>query len=214
MVITTDELRARVALVPEHWTRARTASAVLFRTGFAPVVTGSLAAWVWGHTRSPVDVDLEVSTRELVYAGVVAGYTGDVSIVGLTGALLRAGGVPTDVMPHVDVIPAPRGTECPHDAWTWVDGLPVVAPWYLTTRALLRIAADAADLDTTRRGVAERDLDTARGLARRFSDLSVHPAVAHALPLVRSRAASLDAVRAALGPVPPSLLRWVMGFTR
>ena len=212
---------ARVALVPEHWARARTASAALFRCGFAPVVTGGLAAWAWGHSRSPADVDLEVTTRELVYSARTAGFEGDQGIAELTDALLRAAGIGNRESdgPRVDVVPAPRGTECPHDAWTWVGGLPIAAPWYLTTRALLRIAADAKGPDALgdvvfRRGVALRDLDTARGLARMFPDMEVHPAVKHALPVVRSRAADLDAVRSAVGGVPAPLLRWVAGFTR
>lgn len=135
---------ARVALVAEHWTRAREASDALFRCGFAPVVTGSLAAWVHGCELRPADVDLEVSVQGLWYfAGraLARPITERAHIREAHGELLSRTLAGLGPGPSLDLVVPEPGAECPVAGWVWVEGLPVVDPTFLVVRALARIAA-------------------------------------------------------------------------
>lgn len=159
MSTTQAMLRARAALVPEHWTRARAASVALFRAGFAPVVTGSLAAWLHGAELAPADVDLEVPLFALAQSAGRAdrSLSEERTSLHAMAASLHSG------PPKVDVVTPGQGAECPVPQWVWLDGVAIVGALYVTVRALARVAALVRGYDV--RNVHAADLGRARDLA-------------------------------------------------
>lgn len=135
---------ARAAMVPDHMQRARGACERLLRAGVVPAVTGSLAGFLWGCTRRPADVDLEVSREALV--GALHWHVGPAAVHALPSCdvvfasqgFLGDLGVDRDG-PTVDLVVVP--TSCAPEAWLWVGGLPVVPPGWLAFRKALRLAA-------------------------------------------------------------------------
>lgn len=201
-------LRARAELVPEHWTRARSAAEALLRNGFAPVVTGSLAAWLHGAELAPADVDLEVPLFALAHR---AGRD-DLSL-GETRAALRTLVVLLhEGPPVVDVVTPGQGAECPVSEWSWLDGVPIAGPSYIAVRALARVAALVRGYDV--RNVHAADLGRARDLAEVHGAAALDPGAGFgpALQLLAAGARGEEVVRA-LDAVPDDLVAMLFSLT-
>lgn len=210
MSTTQAMLRARAALVPEHWTRARAASAALFRAGFAPVVTGSLAAWLHGAELAPVDVDLEVPLFALAQSAGRADHSLSEARASLRAmaASLHSG------PPKVDVVTPGQGAECPVSQWVWLDGVAIAGPLYVTVRALARVAALMRGYDV--RNVHAADLGRAQALVALHGVDALDPGAGTgfraALELLAGDCTG-DEVARALGAVPNEVVLHLFSAT-